>query len=194
MLKKAFYNVKIEKWKVKVVSALQWLASPWILLWNEWMNAIESIFSTLVLLPPQFLTLFGPFSGNFLIWPVSLIPWLLNWIIFLIESSDLFWNWITVCIEFWAINIESNIKLNHFLAKFKHWIESNRLSPRAIPKAVFKVLRNTYPGKTWCQILFSIRLKCVSKILTPCRMLKKCLLIAKIIRWNNSFQNMYDML
>ena len=30
MLKKAFYNVKIEKWKVKVVSALQWLASPCI--------------------------------------------------------------------------------------------------------------------------------------------------------------------
>ena len=28
MRKKAFYNVKIEKWKVKVVLALQWLASP----------------------------------------------------------------------------------------------------------------------------------------------------------------------
>ena len=28
MLKIAFDNIKIEKWKVKVVSALQWLASP----------------------------------------------------------------------------------------------------------------------------------------------------------------------
>ena len=28
MLKKALDNVKIEKWKVKVVLALQWLASP----------------------------------------------------------------------------------------------------------------------------------------------------------------------
>ena len=28
MIKKAFYNVKIEKLKVKVVLALQWLVSP----------------------------------------------------------------------------------------------------------------------------------------------------------------------
>ena len=48
--------------------------------------------------------------------------------------------------------------------------------------------------KTWCHILCSMRLQCVSKILTPRRMLKKCLLKAKINRWNNSFQNMYDML
>ena len=34
----------------------------------------------------------------------------------------------------------------------------------------------------------------VSKNHTPRRMLKKDLLIAKINRWNNSFQNMYDML
>ena len=47
---------------------------------------------------------------------------------------------------------------------------------------------------TRCQILCSMRLRCVSKILTPCRMLKKTSLIAKINRWNNSFQNMYDML
>ena len=47
---------------------------------------------------------------------------------------------------------------------------------------------------TRCQILCSMRLQCVSKILTPRRMLKKSSLIAKINRWNNSFQNMYDML
>ena len=43
---------------------------------------------------------------------------------------------------------------------------------------------------TRCQILCSMRLQCVSKILTPLRMLKKTSLIAKI----NSFQNMCDML
>ena len=46
--------------------------------------------------------------------------------------------------------------------------------------------------KTWCQILCSMQLQC--KNLTPRRMLKKCLLIAQINHWNNSFQNMYDML
>ena len=45
-------------------------------------------------------------------------------------------------------------------------------------------------SETRCQILCSMRLQCVSKILTPCRMLKKSLLVAKINRWNNSFQNM----
>ena len=34
----------------------------------------------------------------------------------------------------------------------------------------------------------------VSKILTPCRMLQKTWLIAKINLWTNSFQNMCDML
>ena len=48
--------------------------------------------------------------------------------------------------------------------------------------------------KTWCQILYTMQLQCVSKILTPRRMLQKTSLIAKINRWNNSFQNMYDML
>ena len=47
---------------------------------------------------------------------------------------------------------------------------------------------------TRCQILCSMRLQCVSKILTPRRMLKKSSLIAKINRWNNSFQNKYNML
>ena len=47
--------------------------------------------------------------------------------------------------------------------------------------------------KTRCQILCSMRLQRVSKILTPRRMLRETLLIAKINRWNNSFQNMYGM-
>ena len=45
-----------------------------------------------------------------------------------------------------------------------------------------------------CKIEFTHASHCVSKNLTPGRMLKKDLLIAKINRWNNSFQNMYDML
>ena len=51
-----------------------------------------------------------------------------------------------------------------------------------------------YRYRTWCQILCTMRLQCVSKILTPRRMLQKTSLIAKINLWNNSFQNMYDML
>ena len=47
---------------------------------------------------------------------------------------------------------------------------------------------------TWCQILFTMRLQYVSKILTLRRMLQKTWLIAKINLWTNSFQNMYDML
>ena len=49
----------------------------------------------------------------------------------------------------------------------------------SIAKALFK---------TRCQILCSMPLQCVSKILTP-RMLKKSSLMAKINHWNNSFQS-----
>ena len=47
--------------------------------------------------------------------------------------------------------------------------------------------------RTWCQILCTMRLQCVSKILTPLRMLQKTWLIAKINLRANSSQNMYDM-
>ena len=53
-----------------------------------------------------------------------------------------------------------------------------------------KILAN----RTRCQISGSMRFQCVTKILTPRRMLKKSSLIAKINCWNNNFQNMYDML
>ena len=39
-LKKTFDNVKIDKWKVKVVSALQWLASPFQLANKDWMQIL----------------------------------------------------------------------------------------------------------------------------------------------------------
>ena len=65
--------------------------------------------------------------------------------------------------------------------------------PYSCVAAVDKALNSkppTYEDMTRCQILW---LQCVSKILTPRKMLKKSSLIAKINRWNNSFQNMYDM-
>ena len=46
---------------------------------------------------------------------------------------------------------------------------------------------------TQCKIEFTYASHCVGKNLTPRRMLKNSFLIAQIIRWNNSFQNMYDM-
>ena len=57
--------------------------------------------------------------------------WLLNWIIYWIESLEFILNWIIVWIEFSETNIESNIELNQLSAKFKHWIESDRVSIRA---------------------------------------------------------------
>ena len=70
----------------------------------------------------------GQFLGNFPIRPVSMISWLLNWIIFWIESAEFILNWIIFWngslvkqywIEYW---------MNRFLAKFKHWIESDGVS------------------------------------------------------------------
>ena len=45
-----------------------------------------------------------------------------------------------------------------------------------------------------CKIKFTYASDCVSKNVTPRRMLKKCSLIAQINRQINSFQKMYDML
>ena len=75
-----------------------------------------------------FWTLFGQFSGTFPIRPVSKSPWLLNWIIFWIESAEFFLNWIIFWIESWVKRYWIEYWMNHFLAKFKHWIESDRVS------------------------------------------------------------------
>ena len=99
---------------------------------NENESYIESIFWIFKWKAP-FLVYFGHFLGTFLIQPVSMIPWLLNWIIYWIESPQLFLNWIIVWIEFWETNIESNIELNPFLPKFKLWIESFWVSIMAKP-------------------------------------------------------------
>ena len=58
-----------------------------------------------------------------------MILWLSNWILFWIESTEFILNWLKVWIEFWVSNIESLIELNHFSAKFKHWIKWDRASP-----------------------------------------------------------------
>ena len=60
--------------------------------------------------------------GTFLIRPVSMVPRQLNWNIFWIESPE----FILIWIEFWV----SNIELNHFLPKIKHWIEPAQSSTR----------------------------------------------------------------
>ena len=75
-----------------------------------------------------FWTLFGQFLGTFPIRPVLMIPWLLNWIIFWIESAEFFLNWIIFWIESWVKQYWIEYWMNHFLAKFKHWIESDRVS------------------------------------------------------------------
>ena len=70
-------------------------------------------------------TLFGQFLGTFPNRPILMMPWLSNWIIFWIESAEFILNWIIFWngslvkqywIEYW---------MNRFLAKFKHWIESD---------------------------------------------------------------------
>ena len=103
----------------------------WILPWNEWMNHILNRYLPFLMKSPLFClfwTLFGQFSGTFPIRPVSKSPWLLNWIIFWIESAEFFLNWIIFWIESWVKRYWIEYWMNHFLAKFKHWIESDRVS------------------------------------------------------------------
>ena len=90
-------------------------------------SIFESIFAVFDDKPPFFClfwTLFGQFLGTFPIWPVLIIPWLLNWIIFWIESAEYFLNWIIFWIESWV----KQYWINRFLAKFKYWIESDWVS------------------------------------------------------------------
>ena len=70
----------------------------------------------------RFWTLFGQFLCTFPIQPVSMIPWLLNWIIIWIESADFFFNLIIFWIQPWVRQYWVEYWMNHFLAKIKHWI------------------------------------------------------------------------
>ena len=99
--------------------------------WNEWMNHILNRYLPFLVKSPLFClfwTLFGHFLGTFPIQPVSMITWLLNWIIFWIESAEFFLNWIIFWIESLVKQYWIKYWMNHFLAKFKHWIESDWVS------------------------------------------------------------------
>ena len=56
---------------------------------------------------------------------------IVNWIIYWIESQWFIWIWIIFWIEFSLNDFELNIELNQFCAKFKLWIESIWVSNRA---------------------------------------------------------------
>ena len=66
--------------------------------------------------------------------------------------------------------------------------------PLTLTDPVFFLFFNLHEHKTQCKIEFTYASHSVSKNLTLRRMLKNSFLIAQIIRWNNSFQNMYDMI
>ena len=107
---------------------MKWM-NEWIIYWSE---SIISIFDKKNPLFVYFVAswlLFGHFYGAFLIRLVSMIPWLLNWVFFWIESLEPILNWMIVWIEFLVSNIESYIELNHSSAKLKHWNESDRVLP-----------------------------------------------------------------
>ena len=74
-----------------------------------------------------FFVYFEYFLGTFPIRPVSMIPWLLNWIIFELNQQN-FFNWIISWIESWVQQYWIKYWMNHCMAKFKHWIESDWIS------------------------------------------------------------------
>ena len=119
---KLFPNLKgVESLKKSEVKLMLNNLLNWSVSWNGWMNCILNLYF-------QFLIIFFVFLGTFLIKPVPMIPWLLNWIIFWIESAEFFWNWIIFWIESWEKQYWIEYLMNHFLAKFKHWIESDWVS------------------------------------------------------------------
>ena len=138
-------DIKKNSTNILKLDCLNWMFPKnlyWIIIWiefycemNEWIIFWIDIcrfwwkapFSCL------FLTLFGQFLGPFPFRPVSMIPWLLNWIIFWIESAEFFWNWIIFWIESWVKQYWIKYWMNHFLAKFQHWIESDWVSATTNP-------------------------------------------------------------
>ena len=103
----------------------------WILSCNEWITQFLNRYLPFLMISPLFClfwTLFGQFLGTFPIRPVLIIPWLLNWIIFWIESPEFILNWIIFWIESCVKQYWIEYWMNHFLAKFKYWIESDWVS------------------------------------------------------------------
>ena len=93
-------------------------------------HSLSWMFASLMKVP--FYVYFGHFwaiFGTFLNLSVSRIPCLLNWITSelnqqIFSESNNILNWVKqYWIKYW---------MNHFLAKFKHWIESDWVSPTTI--------------------------------------------------------------
>ena len=114
---------------------------------------IESMFSSFDR-KPLFFVYFGQFLATFLTVFGYFFdtPWALYWLdqnqrfsdywielYFELNHQSLFW------IEFSGCNIETNIELNHFSAKFKYWIESDMVSPTPISWFI-----GYRPGTIWC--------------------------------------------
>ena len=81
---------------------------------------------------------------------------------------------------------KSTFLYNKILSKFEVPLRQKLLTVLTLPTLLKTQCK--------CKIEFTYASHCVGKNLTPSRMLKKYFLIAQIVRWNNSFQNMYDML
>ena len=94
----------------------------WISSWNEWSNYILNWYLPFLMKSPLFClfwTLIGQFLGTFPIRPVSMIPWLLIWIIFWNESFAISLNWIIFWIKPWVKQYWIEYWMNHF------WQNSN---------------------------------------------------------------------
>ena len=93
----------------------------------KWMN--ESYFDWILAIfdekSPFFLSILHT-VGTFPFRPVSMIPWLLNWIIFWIESADFFSNWIIFWIESWVKQYWIEYWMNYFWRDLN--IELNQIS------------------------------------------------------------------
>ena len=95
----------------------------WILSWNEWITQFLNRYLPFLMISPLFClfwTLFSQFLGTFPIWPVLIIPWLLNWIMFWIESPQFILNWIIFWIESWEKRYGIEYWMNNFF-----WQNSN---------------------------------------------------------------------
>ena len=123
-----------------------------------------------------FWTIFGHFSYSTSIKESLTIElnYLLNWI------SRIFLNWIIFWIESWVKRYWIEYWMNHFLAKFKHWIESDWVSPTTSAKGAadpgieclnsintlcssfsYKLVANCHTGN-WCPNL-THTLYCIAK-------------------------------
>ena len=102
------------------------------------MNHISNRYLQFLMKSPLFFsiwTLFGQFFYMTSINDSLIIE--LN--IFWIESAELFLNWIIFWIESWVKQYWIEYWMNHFWAKFKHWIESDRVSPTPTSGSILRL-------------------------------------------------------